>query len=163
MGSELVPCIAWEKGCDQGLDWRSGLGGLPTSLVVVCASCMCSTLLLLLALQKWLLGLGSFCIFLYIICSNCACMQLFVVLYNFFVFITWDFCLGASTAAKGPRFQPVSKSYDVWGLLLIISTCANKIGTRVGEMKWEYCTILKVCRSLLYFSVPLLHIWKFWY
>ena len=50
---------------------------------------MCSTLLLLQALQKWQLGLWSFCILLFIIFPNCASTQLFLVPYSFFVFCCW--------------------------------------------------------------------------
>ena len=37
-GSELVPFIQWGKGRVQGLGWTGGLGGLLTTLVVVCAA-----------------------------------------------------------------------------------------------------------------------------
>ena len=39
---------------------RGGLGGLPDHLVVLGAGSMCSTLLLLLALQKWQLVILGF-------------------------------------------------------------------------------------------------------
>ena len=71
-----------------------------------------STLLLLQALQKWQLG---FLVSLYVlsrICPNCACRQLFFVPYSFFVFCCSrrgvSRCKHCSTAAKGPRSQPVS-------------------------------------------------------
>ena len=71
-----------------------------------------NTLFLLRALQKWQLGFLVFCIFLSIICLNCACRQLFLVPYSFFVFCCWrrglSRCKHCSTAAKGPRSQPVS-------------------------------------------------------
>ena len=62
---------------------------------------------------------------------------------------------------KCPRSY-VSKSYDVWGLLLIISTRANKIGTKVGEMKGnEDIVRFWRCAGVNCTPVPLLHIWKF--
>ena len=73
---------------------------------------MCSTPLLLQAFQKWQLG---FLVSLYLlsrICPNCPYMQLILVPYSFFVFCCWrrgvSRCRHCSTAAKGPRSQPVS-------------------------------------------------------
>ena len=77
-------------------------------LVVLCAVCMHSTLLLLPTPQKWQLG---FLVFLYLLsrnCPSCTCTQLFLVPYSFFVFCCLrrgDVCPGASTAGKGSRSQ----------------------------------------------------------
>ena len=59
MGGKLVPYV-WRV---QKLDWRGGLGGLPTSLVVLSVVNMCRTLFLLPSLQKWQLHFWSFRIF----------------------------------------------------------------------------------------------------
>ena len=57
----------------EGSGLKGGLGGLPTVLMVPCAGCMCSALLLLLPPQKRQLGFWSFCI-LFMICPViCAC------------------------------------------------------------------------------------------
>ena len=89
------------------------MGGLPTPLVMLCAGGMHSTLLLLptpcLCSLLFRSGIWAFCIFLSIICPSCSCGQLFLVPYSFFVFCCSRRCVsGASTAAKGPRSQPVS-------------------------------------------------------
>ena len=55
VGGELFPFMGRGEGQVQGSGQRGGLGGLPTSLVVVCAwasMAMHSALLLLLVLQK---------------------------------------------------------------------------------------------------------------
>lgn len=70
----LVPYIEWRKGHVQSLGQRGDIGSLPTSLAVLCAGGMPSTLHLLLALQKQQLVFKSFCIFLFIIFPNCPCM-----------------------------------------------------------------------------------------
>ena len=94
------------------------LGVLPTSLVVLCARGLCSTLFLpltpyfcsgLFRSGSWVFW--SLCIFLSIICPNCTCIQLFLVPYSFFVF-RYLKCLSRykhwSILAKGPRYQPIS-------------------------------------------------------
>ena len=71
---------------------------------------VCNILLLLWIPQKWQLGFWPFCILLFIICPNCPCTQLFLVPYSCFVFCcAGAACPGASTAAKGPRSELVSK------------------------------------------------------
>ena len=78
---------------------------------------MCSTLLLLLTLCfcSWLLRMADFLVSLYLwsrICLNCSCTQLSLTPYSFFVVCTsgrgMSRCKHCSTAAKGPRSQPVS-------------------------------------------------------
>ena len=44
----------------SGLGWRGGLGGLPTSLVVLCAGVMQSALFLLPIPQKWQFNFSLF-------------------------------------------------------------------------------------------------------
>ena len=58
------------------LDWIGGSGGLPTALVVPCAGIMCSTLLSLLAPQKWQLGLFVSC------CHNLPQPLMHVVIFS---------------------------------------------------------------------------------
>ena len=54
----------------------------------------------------------SLCIFCPAFALPCACIQLFLILYSLFLFCFLRRCLSRfrhfSTAAKGPRFQPVS-------------------------------------------------------
>ena len=97
-----------------GVGARCGLGGLPTPLVVVCAGGHAQYPAFALGSSIVAVG-GGFLVFLYllsIICPNCACTQLFLVLCSFFVFCCWrtgvSRCKHCSTAAKGPRSQPVS-------------------------------------------------------
>jgi len=74
-----------------------------------------NSLFLLLALQKWQLGFfGVFLYLLFRICPNCTCTQLLLVPSSFFLFCgSWRGafrCKHCSTAAEGPRSQPVTPS-----------------------------------------------------
>lgn len=90
--------------------WRGGLSGLPTSLAVLCAECMCSTLLLLhFTSQKWQLGFWAFCILLFIICPHLCICEVISPILPFVV--QGDVCPGGTTAMKGPRSQPLSGTW----------------------------------------------------
>ena len=89
-------------------EWRRGVGGLPTPLVVLCAGGMCSPVLLHPAAQKCQLGFWSFCV-LFIICPNLHAHSCFWSLIVFLHFVARkDICLGASNAARSARCQFVS-------------------------------------------------------
>ena len=81
--------------------------GMHSTLLLFLIPCFCSRLF-----KGGSSVFESFCIFLRRICPNCACTELFLVPYSFFVFCCWrrglSRCKHCSTAAKGPRSQPVS-------------------------------------------------------
>jgi len=88
------------------------------------------TLFLLPALQQWHLEFWSF---LYLFVHNLPqlLMQLFLVPYNFFVFYCPSkHCPGASTAAKGPRPQPVSGD-------IVFEVNYNKHHSWGNKSSWE--------------------------
>ena len=141
---------------------------MPTPLLVLCAGGMRSTLLLLLTPSfcsrlfrsgSWI---GFFCfwgvLFWYFcilskICSNCECMQLRLFLYTFFVFFCsrrhFSRCKHCSTAAKGPRSQPLST-------FPLLPTHSNTIRARVeqGLGSVKTCVWLLVPRALGH-NIPL--------
>lgn len=79
-------------------------------------------LLLLQAPQKQQLGfLVSLCP-LSRICPNCACMQLFLVPDNSYFVAPGEMCLGASTAAKGPKSQFISSVTCICEVFLVRET-----------------------------------------
>ena len=83
---------------------------MPTPLVVLCAGGMLSALLLLQALQKWQLGFLIFCFFLgpeFAPTAHALSYFLSHIVSLYFV-AQGEVYPGASTAAKGPRSQPVS-------------------------------------------------------
>ena len=86
-------------------------GGLLISSVALCTGVTCSTLLLLLPPQKWQLGFSSF---LYLLIHNLPHLWMHAVIFKALLvclyFVAWrDTGPVAGPAAKGPRFQPVSK------------------------------------------------------
>ena len=84
------------------------MGGLPTSLVVLCAGVVPGTLLLFQKSQKWQLGFGSFCVMLFIICLICACLQLSLVPESFFLLLleeTFDLVQAWQQRVLGPGSQ----------------------------------------------------------
>ena len=85
----LVPYRGWGEGRVQESGQRSGLGGLPTPLVVVLQGA-CIVPAFALSSSEVAVGLlrfwGFFYILLPIVCSIFSCTQLFLVPYSFFVF-----------------------------------------------------------------------------
>ena len=74
---------------------------------------------------------------------SCACMHLFLLLYSSFYFVSWgDICLGTSTSAKGPRFQPIS-------VLFLVQKGRN-------SYKWRFLLQCKYFLQKGKFSEPLL-------
>ena len=83
---------------------------------------MCSTLLLLQALQKCQLG---FLVSLYLlsrICPTCTCTRLVLVLYSFLVFFApGEVCVQMQAlqhCREGPRFQ-ACLNFDPWRMLYL--------------------------------------------
>ena len=119
--------------------------------VMLCAGGMHSTLFLLPTpcFFSWLFrsGIWAFLVFLYflsIICPNWACTQLFLVPYSFFVFFGLRKCLSrckhCSTAAKGPRSQPVSFPSERLYTLILKGWGAK------GLFFWNFFLLARVCR-----------------
>ena len=99
-------------------------------------------LLLLEAFQKWQLGFLVSMYLLSRIYSNSTCMQLFLVPYSFFIFCCSrrgvSRCKNCSTAAKGPRSQPVSGRFLQKNRRWAYSTsnCRTNTGLDIGLGTW---------------------------
>ena len=114
-GNELALYIWRGQGCAQMLGWRSGLTGLPTPLMVLCAASMCSPLLQPLVLHKWQL------VFLYIVHHNFPQLHMHTVIFSPLQFLFINILLLEETSIQvqalqqrgpGPRFQLVSVSQE---------------------------------------------------
>jgi len=91
--------------------------GLCNTRLLLLTLCFCSRLL-----KKQQLGfLVSLCP-LSRICPNCACMQLFLVPDNSYFVAPGEMCLGASTAAKGPKSQFISSVTCICEVFLVRET-----------------------------------------
>ena len=100
----------------QGSAWRGGLSVLPTPLVVLSARGMCAVPCFssqhpAVAPDSSEAAVGLFLVFACLF-IHCTCTQWFLVPFKFLCILlleeTTSLCPGTSTAAKGPRSQPVS-------------------------------------------------------
>ena len=110
---------------------------------------MCSTLLLLQALQKCQLG---FLVSLYLlsrICPTCTCTRLVLVLYSFLVFFCsrWGVCPDASIAALQKRSQVPGLS-QLWPVENAVSVYRFR-DSSLGKIYVTTCTPWTICHPCL--------------